>query len=182
LLYFEQFPSFVRGSEMGRSMAAKVLGAVTMSSNVVRKPTSIIVPAWNQLELTQRCFAALEEHTRPSWELIAINKGSTDGPAAYLAGVRDMVSVPVTVITNTKKVGFPAEVNQGLWLARRIGQVAATCQPRRTSLRHHGLCGLPWLTGLLSRHYATPESYSGYIESPNFGRLCRLLSRHDAKI
>ena len=32
---------------------------------------------------------------------------------SYLAGVRDMAAVPVTVMTNAKNVGFPAAINQG---------------------------------------------------------------------
>ena len=71
-----------------------LLGAASMSNNIARELTSIIVPAWNQLQFTQQCLAALEEHTRPAWELIVIDNGSADGTAAYLAGVRDMASVP----------------------------------------------------------------------------------------
>jgi GT2 family glycosyltransferase len=80
--------------------------------------TSIIIPCWNQVEFTQQCLASLKEHTRPAWELIVIDNGSNDGTAAYLAGVRDMASVPVTVVTNTTNLGFPAAINQGLQLAR----------------------------------------------------------------
>jgi glycosyltransferase involved in cell wall biosynthesis len=89
-----------------------------MSNNIDRELTSIIIPVWGQLEFTQQCLASLKEHTRPTWELIVIDNGSNDGTAAYLAGVRDMASVPVTVVTNTTNLGFPAAVNQGLRLAR----------------------------------------------------------------
>ena len=95
-----------------------LLGATSMSNNIVRELTSIIVPVWNQLEFTQQCLASLKEHTRPEWELIVVDNGSNDGTAAYLAGVRDMASVPVTVVTNLTNLGFPAAVNQGLRLAR----------------------------------------------------------------
>jgi glycosyltransferase involved in cell wall biosynthesis len=63
--------------------------------------TSIIIPCWDQIQFTQQCFAALKEHTRPAWELIVIDNGSTDGTATYLAGARDMALVPATVVTNT---------------------------------------------------------------------------------
>ena len=52
------------------------------------------------------------------WELIAVDNGSTDGTASYLAGVRDMADVPVTVVSNPKNLGFPAAINQGLREAR----------------------------------------------------------------
>ena len=47
-----------------------------------------------------------------------IDNGSTDGTGTYLAGVRDMSTVPVTVVSNATNVGFPAAINQGLRLAR----------------------------------------------------------------
>ncbi len=56
--------------------------------------------------------------TRPPWELVVIDNGSTDGTAAYLADVRDTAPLPVTVIANTKNLGFPAAINQGLECAR----------------------------------------------------------------
>jgi glycosyltransferase involved in cell wall biosynthesis len=89
-----------------------------MSSSTIRGLTSIIVPTWNQLEFTQQCLAALKEHTRPSWELTVIDNGSTDGTGLYLAGARDLAAVPVTAVSNTTNLGFPAAINQGLQLAR----------------------------------------------------------------
>ena len=89
-----------------------------MSTGAIRGLTSIIVPGWNQLEFTKQCVAALKEHTRPSWELIVVDNGSTDGTAIYLEGARDMAAVPVTVVSNATNLGFPAAINQGLRLAR----------------------------------------------------------------
>ena len=80
--------------------------------------TSIIIPCWGQLEFTRQCLAALKSHTRRPWELIIVDNGSTDGTPDYLAGVSDMASMPVTVITNATNRGFPAAVNQGLKAAR----------------------------------------------------------------
>ena len=91
-----------------------------MSNSTVRGLASVIVPCWNQLEFTRQCVAALRHHTREPWELIAIDNGSTDGTGHYLAGVRDMSAVPVTVISNATNLGFPAAMNQGLRGARRI--------------------------------------------------------------
>ncbi len=51
--------------------------------------TSIIVPCCNQREFTQLCLRALFQHTRPAWELIVVDNGSTDGTGLYLDGVRD---------------------------------------------------------------------------------------------
>ena len=92
--------------------------ASTMSTHSIRGLTSIIVPCWNQLEFTRQCITALKNHTRPPWELIAIDNGSTDGTGVYLAGVRDLAGVPVTIVSNATNRGFPAAINQGLHLSR----------------------------------------------------------------
>ena len=89
-----------------------------MSDCTIRGLTSIIIPCWNQLEFTRQCLAALKAHTLLAWELIVIDNGSTDGTARYLAGAHDMSSVPMTIVSNSTNVGFPAAVNQGLQLAR----------------------------------------------------------------
>jgi glycosyltransferase involved in cell wall biosynthesis len=79
---------------------------------------SIIVPCWNQRGFTELCARALFRHCRRPWELIVVDNGSTDDTAAYLSGVRDAASGPVTVITNAQNRGFPAAINQGLQAAR----------------------------------------------------------------
>jgi len=78
----------------------------------------VIVPCFNQLEYTRHCVAALARHTRPPWELVAVDNGSADGTAAYLAGVADAGAFPVVVVTNPENRGFPAACNQGLKAAR----------------------------------------------------------------
>jgi GT2 family glycosyltransferase len=79
---------------------------------------SIIVPCFNQLAYTRLCIAALAKHTRGPWELVAVDNGSTDGTAEYLAGVRDVAPFPVTIVSNARNLGFPAACNQGLAQAR----------------------------------------------------------------
>ena len=97
--------------------------------------TSIIVPCCNQCEFTRLCLQALFRYTRPTWELIVVDNGSTEDTAAYLAGVQDASGVPVTVITNAGIVGFPAAINQGL-LNRQRG-IPGVAQQRRGC--HRGL-------------------------------------------
>ena len=75
---------------------------------------SVVVPCFNQLEFTRHCLTALVRHTRPPWELIVVDDGSTDGTAIYLAGIQDASPVPITVVTNPTNRGYPTAVNQGL--------------------------------------------------------------------
>ena len=79
---------------------------------------SIIVPCFNQREFTRGCLQSLFRYTRAPWELIVVDNGSTDDTRAYLAGVQDATSVPVTVVANATNLGFPAAINQGLQLAQ----------------------------------------------------------------
>src|SRR5258708_31392397 len=75
---------------------------------------SVIIPCFNQLNFTRLCVAALFKHTRPPWELIVIDNGSTDGTKAYFEGIRDGAPLRVDVIANTENRGFPAACNQSL--------------------------------------------------------------------
>ncbi|SIN68756.1 Glycosyltransferase, GT2 family [Singulisphaera sp. GP187] len=81
-------------------------------------PISVIIPCFDQLAFTSQCIASLARHTRPPWELIVVDNGSTDGTACYLAGIRDVAPFPVTILTNAENRGFPAGCNQGIAAAR----------------------------------------------------------------
>jgi glycosyltransferase involved in cell wall biosynthesis len=79
---------------------------------------SVIVPCLHPLEFTRRCVVALARHTRSPWELIAVDNGSGDGTAGYLAGVQDAAPFRVEVVANPENGGFPAACNPGLKVAR----------------------------------------------------------------
>ena len=89
----------------------------TMGEPSARGLASVIVPCFGQLAYTRQCVAALARSTRTPWELVAVDDGSTDGTADYLAGVSDSASFPVKVVTNPSNLGFPAAVNRGLAVA-----------------------------------------------------------------
>ena len=82
--------------------------------------TSSSVPCFNQCEFTRPCLQSLFRYKRSAWDLIVIDNGSIDDTAAYTAGVQDAPSVPITLITNAQKVGFPVAINQGLQEARGV--------------------------------------------------------------
>jgi GT2 family glycosyltransferase/tetratricopeptide (TPR) repeat protein len=76
---------------------------------------SIIILCCNELEYTRRCLESVLRHSRPPFELILVDNGSTDGTPEYLEAVRGRAGpARVEVIHNEKNVGFPAGCNQGL--------------------------------------------------------------------
>lgn len=80
---------------------------------------SILVLCCNQIEYSRQCLDSVRRQTRPPYELIIVNNGSTDGTAALLDGVRQWTGpARVEVITNEKNVGYPAGCNQALARAR----------------------------------------------------------------
>ncbi len=80
-------------------------GRIALGRHPLLRPARIHPP---------HCVAALARHTRAPWELIAVDNGSTDGTAAYLAGVRHAAPFRVEVVANLENRGFPAACNQGL--------------------------------------------------------------------
>ena len=89
-----------------------------MNTKNTRGLTSIIVPCWNQLEFTRQCIRALKTHTRPPWELIVIDNGSTDHTADLPGGRAGWGGRAGDGDPNTTNRGFPAAINQGLKVAR----------------------------------------------------------------
>jgi glycosyltransferase involved in cell wall biosynthesis len=132
-----------------------------MSTSANRRLASIIVPCWNQIHFTQQCLAALKNHTRPTWELIVVDNASTDETASYLAGVRDMAAVPVTVVSNATNLGFPAAINQGLQLAR--GEYLVM-------LNNDVVVTDGWLDQLIALAHAKPGSTAGHAGEGGEGR------------
>ena len=69
---------------------------------------SIIVPVWDEADLTRACAASARAHTGVPFELIGIDNGSAPEAATV---VRDLFDVSIRNETN---LGFAAAMNQGL--------------------------------------------------------------------
>jgi GT2 family glycosyltransferase/tetratricopeptide (TPR) repeat protein len=68
---------------------------------------------------TRLCLESVLRHTRPPYELILIDNGSTDGTADYLEELRSRPGAErVEVVRNESNAGYPAGCNQGLARAR----------------------------------------------------------------
>lgn len=76
---------------------------------------SIIIPVWNNNELTQQCLKNLADVTDGvSYEVIVVDNGSTDGVQDFLQSLGG----DVRVIRNQSNLGFSKACNQGARAAR----------------------------------------------------------------
>jgi O-antigen biosynthesis protein len=69
---------------------------------------SVVVLAWNRLELTRRCVDSIRSGTSSDYELIVVDNGSTDGGADFAADAADKA------VINSENLGFAAGNNSGL--------------------------------------------------------------------
>ncbi|MGE5314730.1 MAG: FkbM family methyltransferase [Acidobacteriota bacterium] len=78
---------------------------------------SIVIPVFNNVELTRACIEAIFRTTEAGlFELIIVDNASTDGTKAYLQSLRQTRPC-VTVIENEANLGFSKANNQGARLA-----------------------------------------------------------------
>ncbi|MBL8796721.1 MAG: glycosyltransferase, partial [Planctomycetia bacterium] len=76
---------------------------------------SILILCCNQLAYTQRCLESLFRCTRPPYELVIVDNGSTDETPAYLASiVQHPGPTRVAIIRNAENRGYPGGCNQAL--------------------------------------------------------------------
>jgi GT2 family glycosyltransferase len=75
---------------------------------------SIVIPLFNQAELTVRCLESLAAHTEEgTYEVILVDNASRDGTRDLLEGL----SGNVKIVANERNLGFAAACNQGAALA-----------------------------------------------------------------
>lgn len=86
------------------------------ANKVTRGLTSIIVPAFNQLEYTKKCLDSVLTYTGDPFELVVVDNGSTDGTWPYLEGLARKHK-NVRVLRNPRNMGFAFACNQGIFLA-----------------------------------------------------------------
>jgi GT2 family glycosyltransferase len=74
----------------------------------------IIIPVWNQLEVTKDCINSIRRHTDTPYRLILVDNGS-DAPAKdYLEGLKTSGGGSVVLIRNDANLGFVKAVNLGV--------------------------------------------------------------------
>ena len=79
---------------------------------------SIIVPVYNQADLTKQCFSSILMHTRSAFELIWVDNGSL---STAFNEIKDYVvthGINCKVVVNPDNTGFIKATNQGIRLAQ----------------------------------------------------------------
>lgn len=69
---------------------------------------SVIVLAWNNLDLTRQCVQSLRANTDVDYELIVVDNGSSDGTAEFAEKSADIA------VVNAENLGFAKGMNEGL--------------------------------------------------------------------
>jgi len=80
------------------------------SKNVV----GVIVANWNRKELLRACLESLARQTHRSYEVVAVDNGSSDGSPALVEEMAKRYPVPLRLIANQANLGFCAANNQGI--------------------------------------------------------------------
>ena len=83
-------------------------GTPIARSGAVRPVASIVIPAWNAWEHTERCLESLRPTLRRTDQVVVVDNGSPDGPRASLATYGW-----VEVVANDENRGFARGCNQG---------------------------------------------------------------------
>ena len=74
----------------------------------------IVIPVWNNLDLTRDCIDSITEYTRYSYRIILIDNASDTPTKRYLDLLKERLSDAVEIIRNQENRGFIRAVNQGM--------------------------------------------------------------------
>ena len=110
------------------------------------KVVSIIIPIFNQHEITLECLDAIQKNTK-GYEIILVDNGSTPSFFKVNDDIIEIDGVDYKTIRNETNLGFPVAVNQGIKAAK--GEVIVL-------LNNDCICTQGWATRLL----AHLDSYS----------------------
>ena len=77
----------------------------------------IIIPVWNQMQLTKECIDSIIRHTFSPYRLIVIDNGSQRQTKEYLEELTRNNNILITIIRNETNLGYIKAVNQGLQIS-----------------------------------------------------------------
>ncbi|MFA6142755.1 MAG: glycosyltransferase family 2 protein [Candidatus Omnitrophota bacterium] len=74
----------------------------------------IVIPIWNQMQITRDCIESIIRNTSYPYRLILIDNASDEETRRYLESVRNNKALDVSLIRNEENLGFVKAINQGL--------------------------------------------------------------------
>jgi GT2 family glycosyltransferase len=77
----------------------------------------IVIPVWNNLDLTRSCVDSVTKNTDAGYRLIIIDNASDNETKKYLKQLKDKEGPGVLLIRNETNLGFIKAVNQGMRLS-----------------------------------------------------------------
>ena len=75
----------------------------------------VVIVNWNRQALLRACLNSLARQTHPSFQVLVVDNGSTDGSASMVEEMAKSFPVPLGLISNSTNLGFCAANNQGIW-------------------------------------------------------------------
>ena len=100
----------------------------------------IIIPIWNEYNLTRACMDSIRKGTRYPYRIIAIDNGSEKTTRSYLESCREKIGDDFLIIRNEENLGFIKAVNQGM---------KASGAPHICVLNNDTLVADGWLTTMV---------------------------------
>ena len=79
-----------------------------------KKPCDIVIPIWNQPELTKGCINSIKKHTSYPYRIVAVDNASLTPTQEYLDSLKKEDNAGVAIIRNRENQGFVKAVNQGM--------------------------------------------------------------------
>jgi GT2 family glycosyltransferase len=116
-------------------------------------PVTIVIPVWNESNITKACVASLWEHTALEYDIVLIDNGSESETRQTLDDI--VAAAPrknVRVIRNDHNEGFAFACNQG---------IAATTAPWVVLLNNDVVVTERWLTRMLA--FASLDPNAGLV-------------------
>lgn len=77
----------------------------------------IIIPAWNERELTIKCIESVKRNTSFPYRIILVDNASDEETKAYLKELSEKNKDAIILIRNEINTGFPKAVNQGIGIS-----------------------------------------------------------------
>jgi len=74
----------------------------------------IIIPVWNERELTEKCVESIKKNTSLPYRIILVDNASGAETSVYLKELAEESKGSVVLIRNEENAGFPKAVNQGI--------------------------------------------------------------------